>query len=169
MNKRFGKHIGTWIAAMGCISPILLGCQPHEGSEKQLLEDIDSFATCYYNWHFEKALKYCTPESEQWLRYAASNVHPADIDLLHAKQEDATVSIEDVDYHDDETSASVNLKVDNFLQMDTIGKVANLISTGSFVIQMRIHGGKWKVALDKEGLPKLRKANLQQNESGSHD
>lgn len=169
MNKRFGKYIGTWIVMMGSISSTLSGCQPHEGSEKQLLEDIDSFATYYYNWHFEKALKYCTTESEQWLRYAASNVHPADIDLLHAKQEDATVSIKDVDYHDDEVSASVNLQVDNFLQMDTIGKAAHPVGTGSFVIQMRMHGGKWKVDLDKEGLPKLRKANLQQNGSESHD
>lgn len=169
MNKKFSKHIGALMAIAGCLVPILSGCQPHEGSEKQLLETVDSFATNYYNWHFEKALKYCTPESEQWLRFAASNVHPADIDLLHAKQEDATVSIEDVDYHEDEVSASIHLQVDNFLQMDTIGKAAHPIKTGTFVLQMKIHDGRWKVDLYKEGLPKLRMANLQQNESGSRD
>lgn len=63
----------------------LMSCQPHKGSEEQLKADIDSFATYYYNWHFEKAARFCTPESKVWLRYAASNVHQADIELLKAK------------------------------------------------------------------------------------
>lgn len=125
----------------------MASCLPHEGSEKQLKEDIDSFATYYYNWHFAKALKYCTPESEKWLRYAASNVHQADIDLLHAKAEDATIEIDDVDFLDDEVSANVNIHVTNFLQMDTIGQEAHLVKKASFQIPMVIHQGKWKVKL----------------------
>ena len=126
-----------------------VGCQPHEGSEKQLKEDIDSFATYYYNWHFEKALKYCTPESEKWLRFAASNVHQADIDLLHTKNEDATIEIGDIDFLDDEVSANVQITVSNFLQMDTIGTEAHHVSQATFLLPMVIQGGKWKVKLDQ--------------------
>ena len=122
---------------------------PHEGSEKQLKEDIDSFATYYYNWHFEQAVKYCTPESEKWLRFAASNVHPADIDLLHAKKEDATIEIQDIDFLDDEVSANVNITVSNFLQMDTIGTEAHHVSQATFQLPMTIHNGKWKVKLEQ--------------------
>ena len=125
------------------------GCHPHEGSESQLKEDVDSFATYYYNWHFEKAVKYCTPESEKWLRYAASNVHSADIDLLHAKQEDATIEIGDIDFMDDEVNATVKVCVKNFLQMDTIGKSAHLVKEATFVLPMAVHGDKWKVDLDR--------------------
>lgn len=143
------KYLSPVMAASFCCLPLLYGCQPHEGSEKQLLEDVDSFATYYYNWHFERANKFCTPKSEIWLRYAASNVHPADIDLLHAKQEDATIEISDVDYHDDEVSATVTLSVNNFLQMDTIGTEAHLKDKATFQIPMTLHKGKWKVALSQ--------------------
>lgn len=125
----------------------IVGCQPHEGSEEQLKEDVDSFATYYYNWHFEKALRYCTPESEKWLRYAASNVHQADIDLLHAKKEDASIEIEDIDFLDDEVSANVSVTVSNFLQMDTIGTEAHHVSQATFQLPMVMHNGKWKIKL----------------------
>ena len=76
----------------------LTGCQSHQGDEDQLENDIDSFATYYFNWQFPKTLKYCTQSSESWLRYAASNVHQADVDLLRTKAEDATVEINDIDF-----------------------------------------------------------------------
>ena len=136
------------VATVGLTSPALLGCQPHEGSEKQLTEDADSFATYYYNWHFEKAVKFCTPESEKWLRYAASNVKQADIDLLHAKREDAAVSIEDIDYPD-EKNATVSISVSNFLKMDTIGKVAHIQESATFLLPMTLHDGMWKIVLSE--------------------
>jgi len=136
------RHTGMAIILLG-----LSGCQPHEGSESQLKEDVDSFATYYYNWHFEKAAKYCTPESEVWLRYASSNVHQADIDLLHNKPEDAAIEINDIDFGDDEVSATVHLQVSDFFQMDSIGKEAHLIKQADFKLPMVLHEGKWKVVL----------------------
>lgn len=129
----------------------MTSCQPHEGSERQLKEDVDSFATYYYNWHFEQARKYCTPKSEIWLKWAASNVHPADIDLLRDKQQDAIVELGDIDFHDDEVSATANIKVTNFLRMDSIGKEAQLVREATFALPMTLHQGKWKVEL--KGLP----------------
>lgn len=129
----------------------MISCQPHEGSERQLKEDVDSFATYYYNWHFEQARKYCTPKSEIWLKWAASNVHPADIELLRAKQQDAIVELGDIDFHDDEVSATANIKVTNFLKMDSIGKEARLVNETTFAVPMVLHQGKWKVEL--KGLP----------------
>ena len=140
--------IGTFVT-IACLTTGLVaitGCQPHEGSEDQLKADVDSFATLYYNWHFPKAAKYCTPESERWLRYAASNVHEGDIEQLHQKPEDATIEITDVNYN--EVSAIVTLTVKNFLQMDTIGLEAHLIPQAEFQLPMELHGDKWKVKLE---------------------
>lgn len=158
--KRTGEtrrllHSPLFLAALSLVSIALGGCQPHEGSEAQLREGIDSFATYYYNWHFEKANLYCTPESEKWLRFAASNVHQADIDLLNHKTEDATIEITDIDIHDDEVTADIHLDVTNYLQMDTIGTEAHHVDKASFVIPMTIHDGKWKV--DLKGIPQKRK------------
>lgn len=149
-RNRLLPHIFT-VAIMGLSGTWAIGsCTSHEGSESQLKEDVDSFATYYYNWHFKQAARYCTPESEAWLRYAASNVHDADIDLLRQKNEDATVTIEDVDFQDD-TLAIVKLNVKDFLQMDTIGKPASHADEATFRLSMVIHEGKWKVRMG--GLP----------------
>ena len=115
--------IGLCIAVACMTASIfsLSGCEPHEGSEDQLKADVDSFANYYFNWHFPKAVKYCTQESERWLRYAASNVNETDVELLRQKPEDASIEITDIDFGDDETSATVTLTVHNFLQMDSIG------------------------------------------------
>lgn len=149
-SKALGRYmVGGFILLS---TGLFTGCQPHEGSERQLKEDVDSFATYYFNWHFLQAAKYCIRDTRVWLRYASSNVHPADLDLLHAKTEDATVEIEDVDFHDDEVSATVSFKVKNFYQMDTIGQAAHLVDQAHFQLPMEMHQGRWQVKLTE--LPK---------------
>lgn len=126
---------------------MLAGCQVSEGSREQLTADVDSFATLYFNWRFPDALKYCTPESEQWIRYAASNVHQADVELLRNKGEDATVSIDDIQLSDDETTAIASVTVSNFLQMDSIGQEAHLVGQACFQLSLAKDQGKWKIRM----------------------
>ena len=137
----------------------LTGCQSHQGDEDQLENDIDSFATYYFNWQFPKTQKYCTQSSEPWLRYAASNVHQADVDLLRTKAEDATVEINDIDFGDDEVSAIADITVRNFLQMDSIGEEAHLVEEADFLLPMCMENGVWKV----------RMASLPQSGKRNHD
>ena len=153
--------IGLCIAVACMTASIfsLSGCEPHEGSEDQLKADVDSFANNYFNWHFPKAMKYCTQESERWLRYAASNVNETDVELLRQKPEDASIEITDIDFGDDETSATVTLTVHNFLQMDTIGQEAHLVEEADFNLPMRIENGVWKI----------RMVNLPRSERRNHD
>ena len=125
----------------------LTGCQSHQGDEEQLENDIDSFATYYFNWQFPKTLKYCTQSSESWLRYAASNVHQADVDLLRTKAEDATIDINDIDFSDDGTNATVSITVHNFLQMDTIGQEAHLVDEAEFQLPMSMENNAWKIRM----------------------
>ena len=137
----------------------LTGCQAHEGSEEQLKNNLDSFATYYYNWQFPKAVKFCTASSEPWLKYAASNVHEADVELLRNKEADATVEINDIDFSDDGANATVSITVYNFLQMDTIGQEAHLVEEADFHLPMRIENGVWKI----------RMVNLPRSERRNHD
>ncbi len=102
MIKKHIIAIGMAVVAITTSLYTLTGCQSHEGSEEQLENNLDSFATYYYNWQFPKAIKFCTASSEPWLKYAASNVHEADVELLRNKETDATVEINDIDFGDDE-------------------------------------------------------------------
>lgn len=156
------KHIiamGMAVVAITTSLYTLTGCQAHEGSEDQLKNNLDSFATYYYNWQFPKAIKFCTASSEPWLKYAASNVHEADVELLRNKEADATVEINDIDFGDDEVSAIADITVRNFLQMDSIGKEAHLVEEADFHLPMRIENGVWKI----------RMVNLPRSERRNHD
>ena len=141
--------IGLCIAVACMTASIfsLSGCEPHEGSEDQLKADVDSFANYYFNWHFPKTLKYCTRSSEPWLRYAASNVHKADVERLRAKEEDATVEINDITFGDDGVTATASITVRNFLQMDSIGQEAHLVDEAEFQLPMSMENNAWKIRM----------------------
>ena len=157
MIKKHIIAIGMAVVAITTSLYTLTGCQSHEGSEEQLENNLDSFATYYYNWQFPKAVKFCTASSEPWLKYAASNVHEADVELLRNKAEDATVEINDIDFSDDGANATVSITVYNFLQMDTIGQEAHLVEEADFHLPMRIENGVWKIRM--VNLPRSERRN----------
>ena len=130
---------------------MLLGNSACSGDNKNQLEStVDSFSTAYLNWRFPAALKYCTPQSRQWLIFAASQVNESDVDALRNKQEGAKSKIDDIDFTNDST-ATVKVVVSNFLAMDTIGLAPKAITEKTFCLQAIQRQGTWKIAL--EGLP----------------
>lgn len=142
------RYILWMVLTMITIITTSSSCKQEPGSEEQLLEDADSFAVNYYNWHFEQALRYCTPESEKWLRYAAGNVHEADVELLRNREEDAQVELGDILYDDNDSIATIETKVYNYLQMDSIGKAAHLIPESTFRLTMVKRSGKWLIRME---------------------
>jgi len=135
---------------------LLVACSAsHEGKEEQLEQDVDSFATAYFNWHFHDALAYSTPTSEMWLHYAASNVHQADVDTLRNMKEGASHEIEEIAFSDSGDSATVSLKVKNFLRMDTIGTAGHLVEEAMFSLPAVYSNGRWKI--DLRSFPKQQK------------
>ena len=105
-----GTYLGLAIA--------LVSCDGH--GTRQLKREVDSFAVNYFNWQYHKAIKHVTPESEKWIRYAASQVHQADIDMLRQKDQSATCEIHDIDFDDNDSTAVAHVTIRDFLRMDTI-------------------------------------------------
>lgn len=138
---------------------LIVSCQAQWGNaESNSAEEVaDSFAVYYFNWQFDKAAKFVTENSMVWLRYAASQVHQADIDILREKC-DSRVKVEDVEL-DDYGYATVT--VTDFLRMDTIGTEGHLVKEARFKIPLEqsAENGKrrWKVKM--EGLPQSEKRN----------
>lgn len=144
-NFRMG---GLW--AVGLL--FLASCgQGHAGKESQLKAYTDSFATHYFNWQFQKAIPFSTPESGIWLRYAASNVHQGDIDRLRAKEEGASCYLDQVKFTGD-SSAEVHLTVRNYLRMDSIGKTGSLVPKSHYRLFLVFQNQAWRVRM--EGLPR---------------
>ena len=126
-----------------------------QGSERQLKEDVDSFATQYYNWQFEQAIPYCTPASRAWLRFAASNVHPEDIEILRNREEGASIELGEIHYADNDSVASIDLTVRNYVRMDTIGKPAQVIMEDRYSLPLLYRNEQWRI--DLKGLPRWEK------------
>lgn len=139
---------------------LVAGCESASRfkEERSARVAADSFATYYFNWQFQKASRFVTDSSQVWLRYAASQVHEADIKILRDK-EDAAVEVEEIDVNDAETP-SARVVVRDFLRMDTIGTEGHLVEKASFRLmleQTQPEGGEWKVRM--EGLPQSEKRN----------
>ena len=147
----------TTILAVAALSLTSTSCLTNkEEREVPIEERVDSFATAYFNWRFHKAIKYVTPESEKWIRYAASQVHKADLELINSQEEGASIEIEDIEHTDDST-ANVRIKVSNYMRMDTIGKAGRMIDTAHFTLLARYQQSQrlWMIMLTE--LPSHKK------------
>ena len=112
---------------------------------------VSAFAEAYFNYDFGSALKLVTPESEKWLRFAASNMTQEDIDLLNAQQAAASVSVEDCASLNDSTTATT-LRVTNFMVKDSIGRAGHIVDEALFRLLLVNRDGKYYVRMD--GLPR---------------
>lgn len=135
------KNFLSTIAA--CL--LLVAC--NNGGNKydsDIMEAADCFAAAYFNYDFKDARKYCTIESEKWLRFAASNIIDDDIELLRAKNEGATHEVTDVCCASD-TVATVRLTVKNFLKRDTIGRPGRIVNKDFFSVRLVCRNEEWLV------------------------
>ncbi|MBO6056726.1 MAG: hypothetical protein J6P64_00695 [Bacteroidales bacterium] len=130
---------------------LLVACEFHAGSSRQLKKEVDSFAVYYFNWQFHQAVRFVTPESEKWMHYAASQVHQADIDLLQSKELPASCEINEVVYSEDDKTAIAHVTIQNYLRMDTIGKAATIVNAAQFDIPLiyQAETDKWKVEVNE--------------------
>lgn len=152
MNLKYFPIALTVFFAVGCESASRIR------EERLARTAVDSFATYYFNWQFDKAARFVTDSSQVWLRYAASQVHEADIAILREK-EDATVEIEEIDINDADSSSAL-VTVWDFLRMDTIGTEGHLVEKASFRLSIEKtsqEDRKWKIRM--AGLPQSEKRN----------
>lgn len=120
----------------------------HEGSEKQLRQDLDAFCDEYFSWRFPDAVKFCTDSSRLWLEYAASNVHDADIEALRQMEEGTSHEIKSIDFIGDST-ATATVLVKNVLTMDTIGAASHIRPEATYTLRLKYEKENWKVSLSE--------------------
>ncbi len=131
---------------------LCIGCEQTEKDlDAKVLEHVAAFAEAYFNYDFEKARKMVTPDSEKWLKFAASNVTQEDVDLLNAQEGVATVVAEDYERLND-SALVVTLTVRDFLTKDSLGATGRIEAEGEFRIIAIRHDKSFLVRM--EGLPR---------------
>ncbi|WP_146014585.1 hypothetical protein [Hoylesella buccalis] len=134
------------LTIVGCMLIGLCACTDHK-NEEQLRDTASAFAQTYFNWQFNDALTYCTPSSQRWISYAASQVKQADVDKLRSAEQGARSEIKKIHYEEGDSVASVVMKVENFLSMDSIGTVGHFVESATYTLQLVQLNKQWKVRL----------------------
>ncbi len=131
---------------------VTVGSCGNRTNDEQAAACADSFAVNYFNWNFNGAARFCTPESVRWLQFAASQVTQADIDTLRAKAHGADVEVADVAMSDDESCADIRVTVTDFMVPAAIGQGAEATAKQTFKLMAVRIGDDWKIRM--EDLPR---------------
>jgi hypothetical protein len=124
--------------------------------EKECKKSAESFLNNYYNLRLDNAAKQCTPESKKWLQFIATNLHEGDLALIDSMEQETHVSADKFNQVND-SIVTVLCKLDNYLDVDTLGKAGHIKKNGTIELNMVKRGKVWLVKM--EGLPQSEKQN----------
>lgn len=131
------------IALLFLATLLIVACA---SKEDKVIESVAiGFGQHYFNLRFADAAKMCTPESQKWISYRATNITQSDLDVYNAQSDTAVCDIDDFEEYSD--SAKISLKVCNFLSKDSIGDNAHICEEATFVINLKKEGSAWHVDL----------------------
>lgn len=138
----------TFMMLFCAFSFIVFSCYSCTTKDEEAVEtDVKSFVCSYFNFRYADALKRCTPESEKWIRFQASNITQNDLDVFNNQTDTASCEIDNIKMSDDTTAvAYVNVK--NFLSADSIGRPGVMCGNAQFVFGMRKRNDRWLVNLN---------------------
>ena len=123
--------------------------------KNQQLKIIDGFAESYFNYNFQSAANYCTPESGKWLRYEAAQMTENDVKQLVAKPQGISYQIQSIEYPTD-SSSIVTMEVNDFYTISKLDSIGHVTSKVIFYVPMKYANDKWQVRLNKPLRPKYR-------------
>ena len=126
---------------------LLVACVPSQSdTDEEAQEAAIDFAEAYFNYDFKTAAKHSTPESEKWLRYAASNVTQEVVDLYNAQERRATTEVDDF-YWNNDTTATVVIRISHYVADDSIAAAPHIAEEGLFCLTIVRRDGKMLVRM----------------------
>ena len=128
---------------------IVVSCNLGVDGDQTALSAAEQWAEAYFNDDFQEAGKYATPESERWLRFAASNATEEDLQLLNANK--ATTEADEHFSTANDTLRVVTLHVKNYLSYTSLGSKAVQVKEGVCHVNVVKTKDGWRVKM--EGLP----------------
>ena len=138
---------------------LLTSCQLHdENSETAVDVAAKEWAEAYFNFDYKEALKYMTPESGQWIRFAASNISEEDISFIKEHGVETKINITDSQMSENDSLCQTRIRVSDFIQLGMDPEESRVIDEADFLIQLVKRNDKWLVKT--EGLPQSEMQSL---------
>ena len=127
---------------------LLNGCQLHDDNGSGAVDkSLQEWAEAYFTFKYEDALEYMTPESEKWIRFAATNITEKDIDFINRQNNVVKVDILDRQISADTTCIS-RIRVSDFVQLGFVGQENKVVDQAEFQIPLVQRDGKWLVRME---------------------
>ena len=127
---------------------LLNGCQLHDANGSGAVDkSLQEWAEAYFTFKYEDALEYMTPESEKWIRFAATNITEKDIDFINGQNNVVKVDILDCQISADTTCIS-RIRVSDFVQLGFVGQESKVVDQAEFQIPLVQRDGKWLVRME---------------------
>ena len=135
------------------LTVLVAGCSMIQSDDNEATKAAVAWGKAFFNCNFHEAEEYCTPESQRWLQFAASNTTQHDLDLL-ARQ---GAAVEATDYFPEATDTLriVELRVSHALKPSAPGAEAQQVDEAFYHIIVVNRSGSWQVRM--EGLPRSEK------------
>ena len=132
------RYLFTTIFAMICLSGALFSCEKEPSSEDKAKETAGLFAKYYYTWRLADAISLTDENMELRIRFLSSNVHKADIEVLHGATETPEIEVDDITMEDDSNAiatvsacASSAHAISDALTHIRLGKADMIVTGGS--------------------------------------
>ena len=138
------------------LTALLLTACSVVGDDDEVIRVAEIWGNAYFNCDYHRAAEYSTPESDRWLRFAASNTTEGDLQLLRDHQAVAAAS----DYFTvaNDTLRVVTLHVDHYVKPTLLGQQTSVqADNGQFHVTVVKRGRQWLVRM--EGLPRSERQN----------
>jgi hypothetical protein len=127
---------------------LLAGCQLHDDNSPNAVDKpLNAWAEAYFTFNYEDALEYMTPESEKWIRFAATNITEKDIDFIKGQNNVVKIEILDRQITADTTCVS-RIRVSDFVQLRFVGQDSKVVDKAEFQIPLVKRDGKWLVRME---------------------
>ena len=125
------------------------------GGKSDAEKALISWANAYFNFNYEKAMQHTTPESEKWIRLAASNITEQDVSFIREQNPPTQIEILNHQQTENDTVCNTYIRVSKFIQLGLLPQDNRVIDQAIFHIQLVNRSNEWLVRM--EGLPQSGK------------
>ena len=126
----------------------MASCNAGFEGDDAALDVASQWADAYFNCDFHEAANYATPESDKWLRFAASNITEKDVSYINEHNQEAKVEIVDRYMMAGDTTCSARIRVSDFVQLGFIEEDSKVIDQAEYQVTLVNRDGKWLVRME---------------------
>ncbi len=117
-------------------------------NEKEAEKCAVGFMEKFFSFNFSEAENLCTSDTRFWIIWYVSNITATDVDSIHRIPEAPKVELQSVEAETSDTTAIAYCQVENFYQLDSLGRHGRMVRKAVFRLPLAMECGEWRVRME---------------------